>query len=320
VHFSTTQLVRATKEDAKIAKQIKSLAEKGEVESLEQVLSTLQKSAKTYNALIDAHINAGQFDKANDTLTKMKQEEFQPSSSVLASIITSAPNQNAAESLFNSIEEDKRDATIYDALINVYVRLDKNDLALTLLEEEFKKEVKPKQKTISALVSNFCKDGNVDMADKVLRLCTANAIEPGTAAYNAILTGYIKQNMNKQADRLFDMMGPEKNRESFRIMIKADPKNAEKLLPSMIEKFKNDTASVDDVLNAFVEQNMFAQAIELLNDGEKKYNVKLDENNFATVIRGLVRAGKENEAREVYNIIETKGIKPSKGSPSEYAQ
>jgi pentatricopeptide repeat protein len=325
-HFSTSIPFLATKtsEAQKISKQIKQYADKGQIESLEQLFNNSEKSAPTYNALIDSYIKAGQLDKANEMLGKMKLEELEPSTTVQAALISACDSFDSAQKVFDSVEESKKDSNIYDALINANVNFGKIDDAVQLLEKELKKEVKPKPKTISNLVRTLATAGSTEKADKVLRLLTANNIEPGTAVYNAVLAGYCAENNIKEATRLFDMLGPEKNRETYRIMLRCyvksgDTKNAEKLLVKMIERFKNDSATINDILSLYLEEGLHDRVKEVMNFVDKLYGVKLDENNYGTLITGLLRAGKEQEAKEIYDTMVQSGIKPSK-SLAEYAQ
>jgi pentatricopeptide repeat protein len=297
--FSINNTFYATKTaEAQTVKTMKHLAEKGQIEDIEALFQKSDKSQASYNAMADAYIKQGDLEKAREIIQQMRSAHMEPSTSTIASLINETEDLEEAKTLFESIGKDSK---TYGAIIKAHVNANKLEEAMKYLEEAFQHDVKLSAKTVTDLIRTLVNRGVAAQADRVLRLVAANGIEPETAAYNAVLLGYCNENDVKDAARLFDVMGPEKNRDSYCIMLRVyakagDLKNAEKTIAGAFKKYKSDIIILNQILGEYVAEGLLENAEQLLNSVESNYGVKPDQHCYNMVINGYRNAGKLEQA------------------------
>ncbi|KAL0477948.1 pentatricopeptide repeat-containing protein [Acrasis kona] len=268
-----------TRKTVETAKQIRSLVDEGKIKEAVEFYESQGKKSD-YRTLYES-LHKLQSDDSKEVLKQLNNADNTEDSDIFNTNIFFSDSVEQAKEIYDKIEEDKKDPNTYDALIAVYLKCENNEDAYKTLEQAIKSEVKVKQKTIKRIIDAFVEDNDIKEAEKVLRLCASYCIEPGTTIYNVVLGGIIKTGDHESAKRLFELMGPDKNKDTFLIMLKNHlQREDQKSVDALLKEFLTETDVKDplsSVIETYVEQSKHESVKALLETVEEKYGIKVQE-------------------------------------------
>ena len=198
----------------------------------------------------------------------------------------------------------KGNLNIYTSLIINFIKINKINDSLFFFNEMKNQDIRPDIFIYNSLISSLSKLGQFDDAKKLFYEMKNQNIQPDIFIYNSLISCFFK---NREIDSvkllIFEMrsnnLKPDKI--TFNILIDGFLKNnqlagAEKIFYDMKnENVKPDIPICNSLLNAFLKNNQFEKANLFFNDLKLKNTV-----TFNTMMNGLFRAGKVNDALAIY--------------------
>jgi len=228
-----------------------------------------------------------------------------------------------------------------DVMINIYFAIKRGDQVIPLLEKMKGNGIKPTIRTVNEILLGWCKEGNIDYANKVF---TEMRIEPDTHSFNIMINAFFKDGKPNQAIALMEKMVEKKipfDLVTFQISINACIKAQElKLAINLVDMMKAmgmepDEEMYRDLIDACRKGEEWDLAIKFFNEMQEKgiipslitFNQMLDvyfkkgwdiapllkemeknviqsnQRTFTIILKGLCEIGKINDAVKYFDQI-----------------
>ncbi|XP_051124320.1 pentatricopeptide repeat-containing protein At1g63150-like [Andrographis paniculata] len=210
------------------------------------------------------------------------------------------------------------DVHSYNILINAYCAKGRAWDALGLLRLMVDSGCHPSPTTFCMLVNAFCKDGNVVGARKIFDAMEEMDVLPNTFLYNALMDGYIKAREIDLANKLFEEMtnnGVAPDGVTFNILAAGHCKygkevNGDELVRNISRMAFFPNWLSDMSIEGLCWAGKLDEALELLKKGLDE-GIPTNVIAYNSLIVAYAKAGLEDKAFEVYNIMVRFGTTPS---------
>ncbi|KAH6817686.1 hypothetical protein C2S51_001289 [Perilla frutescens var. frutescens] len=153
----------------------------------------------------------------------------------------------------------------------------------------------------NCMIARLCKEGRICEARQLFELMP----ERNVVSWTALISGYMKCGLVKQARELFERVDAEKNAVTWTVMISGFLKTksvaeAEKLFNEMPDK---DVVTWNTMLEGYMRNGKIEQAL-LLFERMRERNIV----SWNSVILGLVSCGRVEEARGIFDRMPVRNV------------
>ncbi|XP_062162284.1 small ribosomal subunit protein mS78 (rPPR3a)-like [Alnus glutinosa] len=243
------------------------------------------RTAKSFNALLAACVNAKKFDKVDELFRGLPQKV--------------------------SIEVD---LVSYNIVINAFCEMGSLDTALLMLDELEKNGLEPDSVTFNTLLNGFYNNGRFLDGEKIWCMMESKNVIPGIRSYNSRLRGMVHDNRISEAVNLFDEMrskGIKPDVISYNALIKGfcnDGKLEE--AKWWYRELRENECSPDWVtfvalIPLLCEEGDFDMALELCAEVINQ-RFTIDTVLVQRVVDGLVKEAKIEKAKELVELGKSK--------------
>ncbi|XBI19674.1 hypothetical protein VPH35_061131 [Triticum aestivum] len=252
-------------------------------------LPTQHKSTMTFNALLAAYAEAGDF----DGLTAVFQEIPATHPSIVPSVysynilvraLCQKPDLSAALDVVLLMEKHgvSADNVTFNTLLNGFSNNGPTDEAEIVWEMMKERNLEPDAKCYNAKLRGWVAEGRIDDAAAVLERLEKDGPKPDTVSYNELIRGYLKAGRLQEAKKLYD--------DLVKNHCAANKGTYETLVPHLLQAGDLDCALrycyemfsrkrgcrvecgvLQDVVNALVDASRVEEAAKLVDIGRKKY-------------------------------------------------
>ncbi|KAG9459892.1 hypothetical protein H6P81_004400 [Aristolochia fimbriata] len=265
----------------------------------------------TYNVVLDGFCKGGMLDEAEKLIKIMKKVGS-----------------------FNKLET-------YNIWLSGLVRNRKLLEARSVLDEMVDNGVQPNSYSYNIVIDGLCKEGMVLDTRSVMNLMKTNGVPPDVVTYSTIINGFCSKGRVFEANRILEEMiqrGCSPNTVTCNILLQSLWKQrkvleAEKLLQKMNERgYGLDIVTCNIVIDGLCKNGKLDKAIEIVDEmwihgsaalGElgNAFLGLVDSSNirnkcfpdlvsYTTVISGLCKAGRLDEAKKKFLEMMSKSITP----------
>jgi len=275
-----------------------------------------------YNCLMDACINAGNFDRAYQLLDEMKKDPTLKLDEItFNTLIKGCCKTKKLYQAIGLYEEMKKinvkpNRITFNSLIDTCVKTGKMGEAWKFYEEMTKCDIVPDNFTYSILINGIKSNHhNKDELNRALSMLdviqNSPDFTPDEIFYNSLIDACVKFNEINKGLSVFEEMKKKKIEPSsitYGILIKAfgkinDLVKAFKIFEQMkLKHMKINDVTYGCLLDACVKNDRMDLAL-ILVDKMKQDNISLNTILYTTLIKGFSKVNKLDEALNIFNIM-----------------
>lgn len=273
----------------------------------------------SWSAMIDGYIRGGCFREALEVFNEMQRKNFQPRKFVLSSVLAACANLGALEQgrwIHNYMKRNsiRLDAILGTALVDMYAKCGRIDMAWKVFEDTREKEVS----TWNAMIGGLAIHGRAEDAIELLIKMQKKKLRPNNITFVAVLTACAHSGLVYEGLKIFSSMeefyGVEPEVEHYGCVVDLLGRSGQ------LEKALEVTNLMpmepsEAVWGALLGACRIHGNAEL---GERvgKVLLELDQGNggrYALLSNIYTKAGKWEEATEVRKLMKERGIKTDTG-------
>lgn len=263
----------------------------GNTVKAQEILLILLKAAKGLSIashVLKSFAKEGDISKAENLLELLMKLGCNPEESATAHMISLYGKQHKlrqAEKIFAAVADSTRNLTLlYDSMIDVYIRCDKQQEAYFFYKEEFKKGHAMSPVAISMLVNALTNCAKYKEANDVIHSTFDANFKLDTVAYNTFIKAMLSAGKLQSAVGMYDRM----------VSLKINPS---------IQTYST-------MISVYGRGRNLDKAVEMFNMARSR-GVPLDERAYSNMICYYGKARKVHEISTLFDEMQEEGIKPS---------
>ncbi|GER43650.1 pentatricopeptide repeat-containing protein [Striga asiatica] len=283
----------------------------GPIESARQVFDELpERSAPNWNAIISGYWNWGLEFEAKRLFNLMPVKNVITWTTMITGY-SKIKDLESARACFDRMPE--KNVVSWNAMLSGYSQNGFPEMALDLFREMVNAGVCPNGTTWVNVISSCSSQGNLGLANSVVKMLDERTIRTNTYVKTALLDLYAKCGRLEMARKIFDELGMCRNLVTWNSMISAytragDLVGARGLFDRMPEK---DVVSWNSMIAGYAQNGQSQLAIELFKEMVETGTVKPDELTMTSVISACGHLGALELSNWVMEIITANRIKLS---------
>ncbi|KAJ6365600.1 hypothetical protein OIU76_030390 [Salix suchowensis] len=264
-----------------------------------------------YNVLLRSCIKEGRVDCVSWLYKDMVASGVSPETytfNVLIGFLCDSGCLDDARELFDKMPEKGCEPNEYSfgILVRGYCRAGFTSKGLELLGEMRRLKVLPNKVVYNTLISRFCKEGKVFEANNVLREMMRNDCSPNNYTCNILLYSLWKEGRISEAEELLQKMnerGYVIDTVTCNIVIDGLCNNGQldKAIEIVSGMWTHGSAALGNLGNSY---------ISLVDDSDSRKKCMPDLISYSTIISGLCKAGRVDEAKKKFIEMTGKNLHP----------
>jgi len=285
-----------------------------------------------YNCILDTCVKYNRIEQAESIYNDMKLANVVPSKITYAILIRGYGNINEIEKALVLFKEMKDlgiepNEIIYGCLLNACVKCNKVDMACEVYEDILKSGVPMNLILYTTLIKGFTQVKNFNKAFEIYeKMMQDKSFQTNIVCYNAILDCCVECNNYEMMEKIYeeiksrvllDENSPHPDLITYSTVIKgySRMKNVEKVMDLYNFLKKRDDITLDEVifnsiLDGLLKTGKYDEALEIYND-MKKANVRRSNATFSILIKIYSKQDNVDKAIEVYKEMISEKMKPS---------
>ena len=285
-----------------------------------------------YNCILDTCVKYSRMDQAEAVFLDMKEANITPSKITYAIMIRGFGNNHRLDSAFAVFSEMKSNnitpnEIIYGCLLNACIRCNKIEKACDVYEDILTSNINMNLILYSTLIKGFTQIKNFKKAFEIYeKMIKDKNFETNIVAFNAILDCCVECSDYTMMSKIYDEIksnallnenSPQPDLITYSTVIKgySRMKNCEKVLEIYSYLKKRDDIILDEViynsiLDGLLKAGKFQDALSIYED-MKKNNLRRSNATFSILIKIYSKLDMVDNAIEVYNDMLSEKIKPS---------
>lgn len=285
-----------------------------------------------YNCILDTCVKYNRMEQAESVYRDMSYAGIAPSKITYAIMIRGYGNENHLEKAFEIFNEMKVNGVapneiIYGCLLNACVKCSKIEKACEVYDEIKLSNIEMNLILYTTLIKGYTKTKNFDRALEIYyRLLNDKAISTNIIAHNAILDSCVECSnydmMNKvyediKSNAIHNENAPQPDLITYSTVIKgySRMKNVDKVMDIYNYLRGRDDMVLDEVifnsiLDGLLKSFKFEEALKVYED-MRKNNIKRSNATFSILIKIYSKMDNVERAVEVYNEMINEKMKPS---------
>ena len=255
-----------------------------------------------YNCILDTCVKYNRIKQAESVFADMKEAKIVPSKITYAIMIKAYGTDHNFEKALGIFNEMKLtgitpNEIIYGCLLNAAVKSSKIEKALDIYDEIKNSEVPMNIILYSTLIKGYTKIKNFSKAFEIYKRMEADStVEINTIAYNAILDSCVECGDMKMLNKIYNIF--------------KDRAENDESCP------QPDLITFSTVIKGYCKQKNIEKVIDIYNYLKGRNDFILDEVMYNTILDGMLKAEKYDEALKVYDHMRTNGVKKSNATYS----
>lgn len=285
-----------------------------------------------YNCILDTCVKYNKMEQAKAVFTDMKEALICPSKITFAIMIRGYGNSFDLESAFDVFEEMKNSSVepneiIYGCLLNACVKCNKIDRAIELYEQIKIKNINMNVVLYSTLIKGYTKEKNFERAFEIYnKMLSDQTVTPNIIAYNAILDSCVECDDIEMMKKIYEEIKDQAVNEetacqpdliTYSTVIKGYSRalNSEKVLDLYYYLKGRSDMDLDEViynsvLDGLLKSGKYEDALKIHEDMVAN---KIEKSNatYSILIKIYSKMNDVENAVEIYNLMISNKIKPS---------
>ncbi len=286
-----------------------------------------------YNCILDTCVKYGKMEQAEAIFIDMKDATVAPSKITYAIMIRGYGNDYNLKKAFEVFEEMKQkniqpNEIIFGCLLNACVKSNKIEKACEVYEEIKSGNIIQMNVVLySTLIKGYTKSKNFDKAFEIYdKMLKDESVKNNIIVYNAILDCCVECFDIKSMNRIYeelkhkaieDETSPQPDLITYSTVIKGSSKikDADKVLDIYYYLKGRDDIVLDEVifnsiLDGLLKSSRFQDALKIYED-MRKHEIKRSNATFSILIKIFSKMNNVEKAVEVYNEMISEKMKPS---------
>ena len=289
-------------------------------------------NAITYNTIMDACVEVGDFNRALSLFDEMKSIEIKPDIFTYSILMKGLKKCKGIENVRKAIEifemvknegeELKVDEVLYNSILNLCVSNNQIEKAEEIFQEMKNGNILPSEVTYSIMIKAFGNLKNMEKCYELYQELLSKNLVPNEYIFACLMNSAVKcSDLNILMDiyKKMNQYQIKTNPIIYTILIKRFAKakkfqNACEIYDAIPKEIKEKSAIIffNVILDVCAESENFEKLLSIFNELQDDSNSNLPNPNlltYTTVIKGLIKGKKFEEVMKIYNQLKNTNIK-----------
>jgi pentatricopeptide repeat protein len=286
----------------------------------------------TFNTLMDACVEVGDFEKTLSLFEEMKNIDIKPDIYTYAVIVKGLKGNKGMDNVKKAIEifelvkkdsqEIKIDEVLFNSVLDICIKNKNIEKAQEIFNEMKNGEIIPSVITYSIMIKGYGNEKNLEKCYELYQELISNNLIPNEVIYGCLMNCAVKCSNFELMVEIYEKMNKlniKMNSILYTTLIKGFAKmkkyeNSFAIYDSITfeEKEKANIILFNAILDVCAESENYEKLISIFNEIEDEKNENFPNANlltYSSVIKGMIKAQKFNEAYRTYTKLRQSNIK-----------
>lgn len=288
-------------------------------------------NAITFNTLMDACVEVGDFEKTLTLFDEMKKIEIKPDIYTYAVIVKGLKsnkgkdNVKKAIEIFELVKNDssiKVDEVLFNSVLDICIKNNDINKAEEIFREMKKSDITPSAITFSIMIKGYGNEKNLEKCYELYQELLSMNLIPNEIIFGCLMNCAVKCSNLELMIEIYQKMlslNMKMNSVIFTTLIKgfAKMKKYEESFSvydsiTKQEKEKSNIIMFNAILDVCAESENYEKLLSIFNELQEEKNENFPNANlltYSTVIKGMIKAKRFNDAYKIYNNLRQTTIK-----------
>ena len=278
----------------------------------------------TFNTLMDACVEVGDFEKTLSLFDEMKKIDIKPDIYTYAVIVKGLKGNKGRDNVQKAIEifeivknskdEIKIDEVLFNSVLDICIKNNNIEKAQEIFAEMKKSAITPSAITYSIMIKGYGNEKNLGKCYELYQELLSSGLIPNEVIFGCLMNCAVKCSNLELMVEIHQKMtefNMKMNSVIYTTLIKGYAKmrkyeNSFAIYDSITfeEKEKANIITFNAILDVCAESENYEKLISIFNELQDSNNQNFPDPNlltYSTVIKGMIKAKKFNETYNIYN-------------------